>query len=117
MQLRSIITESVKRYITESQCTEQWESEIKRFLDGIDSHEAIVEENYIAVPYARLGEDETRYIVYEGGSGRLRDDYFMLQHSRELSPRELVKIAHAFESYGFDPEESMGEDYYYMTQY
>ena len=71
----------------------QWESEIKMFLKAIENGTAEIWNNCIAVEYAGYSnENDPRYIVYEFGADKLRDDHFCAQHSRRLTNKELSAI-------------------------
>ena len=61
------------------------------FFRGLNNGQAIVDDDCVAVEW---GDDETdpRFIVYEYGDMRLRDDHFSMQHSRYLTEKEIKDI-------------------------
>lgn len=82
----------------------QWESEIRKFLRGLENGNYIQTENNLAVLYSHENEDtDPRYIVYEFGANKLRDDHFCSQHSRVLKKSEMKKIFAKCEQLGIDP--------------
>lgn len=61
------------------------------FFRGLNNGQAIVDDDCVAVEW---GHDETdpRFIVYEYGEMRLRDDHFSKQYSRSLTDKEIGDI-------------------------
>ena len=61
------------------------------FFRGLNNGQAIVDDDCVAVEW---GQDETdpRFIVYEYGEMRLRDDHFSKQYSRSLTDKEIGDI-------------------------
>lgn len=99
--LKNIITETVRKVLKES-FAEQWEDEIKIFMNGLENGQAIVDNGYVAVGW---GDNETdpRYIYYKEGEDRLTDDNFTQQHSRRLYWHEISNIKkYAKQIYGVD---------------
>ena len=87
------MTESIykKKVLKESIYNRQWEGEIQLFFRGLNNGQAIVDDDCVAVEW---GHDETdpRFIVYEYGEMRLRDDHFSKQYSRSLTDKEIGDI-------------------------
>ena len=87
------MTESIykKKVLKESIYDRQWEGEIQLFFRGLNNGQAIVDNDCVAVEW---GHDETdpRFIVYEYGEMRLRDDHFSKQYSRYLTAKEIEDI-------------------------
>ena len=87
------MTESIykKKVLKESIYNRQWEGEIQLFFRGLNNGQAIVDDDCVAVEW---GHDETdpRFIVYEYGEMRLRDDHFSKQYSRYLTAKEIEDI-------------------------
>ena len=87
------MTESIykKKVLKESIYNRQWEGEIQLFFRGLNNGQAIVDDDCVAVEW---GHDETdpRFIVYEYGDMRLRDDHFSKQYSRSLTEKEIKDI-------------------------
>ena len=87
------MTESIykKKVLKESIYNRQWEGEIQLFFRGLNNGQAIVNDDCVAVEW---GHDETdpRFIVYEYGEMRLRDDHFSKQYSRSLTDKEIGDI-------------------------
>lgn len=91
--LNGEMTESIykKKVLKESIYNRQWEGEIQLFFRGLNNGQAIVDDDCVAVEW---GHDETdpRFIVYEYGEMRLRDDHFSKQYSRSLTDKEIGDI-------------------------
>lgn len=91
--LNGEMTESIykKKVLKESIYNRQWEGEIQLFFRGLNNGQAIVDDDCVAVEW---GHDETdpRFIVYEYGDMRLRDDHFSKQYSRSLTDKEIGDI-------------------------
>ena len=91
--LNGEMTESIykKKVLKESIYNRQWEGEIQLFFRGLNNGQAIVDDDCVAVEW---GHDETdpRFIVYEYGAMRLRDDHFSAQYSRTLTEKEIKDI-------------------------
>ena len=91
--LNGEMTESIykKKVLKESIYNRQWEGEIQLFFRGLNNGQAIVDDDCVAVEW---GHDETdpRFIVYEYGEMRLRDDHFSKQYSRSLTEKEIKDI-------------------------
>lgn len=79
----------------------QWEEETKHFFKGIKNGNYLVLDDCIAVRYGGY-ENDPRYICYEFGETRLRDDHFCVQHSPQLSTRQLRDIVTFCERHGID---------------
>ena len=84
-------TKVKKKTLRESIYDEQWEDEIKLFFRGLNSGNAFVEDNYVAVEWGH-NQTDPRFIVYEYGDMRLRDDHFSKQYSRYLTDKEIGDI-------------------------
>lgn len=98
-----LVNESVKRIMRES-FEEQWEEEIKIFLDGLKNGKAIVDGEYVAVEWGH-SENDPRFIYYKEGENCLTDDHFSMQHSRRLHWDEISKIRdYTKQIYGVDIE-------------
>ena len=69
----------------------QWEQEIKIFLDGLRDGRALVDGGIVAVEWGH-NESDPRFIYYREGDNRLTDDHFSQQHSRRLSWDEISEI-------------------------
>lgn len=89
--LNGEMTESKKKTLKEGIYDQQWEYEIQLFFRGLNNGQAIVDDDCVAVEW---GHDETdpRFIVYEYGEMRLRDDHFSKQYSRSLTDKEIGDI-------------------------
>ncbi len=93
--LHKLVKESVRRIINEEYTTkDQWEDEIKIFMDGINTGDFIeFGENSIGVEWRQgTNSNDPRFIVFDYGDNRLRDDHFYVQHSRPLTDDELKDI-------------------------
>lgn len=114
--LKRMISESVRRILFETQCSEQWEEEIKMFLYGLENGDGVpLSDDEIGVRYydyfndntAEYDDDEpdndVRYITYKIGDRKLTDDHFCMQHSRPLTTKEMTDIYYALrQKYGMD---------------
>lgn len=113
-ELRRMISESVKRVLKES-FAEQWENEIKIFLQGLENGEALVDNGYVAVEWGN-NETDPRYIYYKEGEDHLTDDHFSQQHSRRLDWNEISQIKfYTKQIYGVDiyiPDDEYYEEVY-----
>lgn len=90
-----IKTSDIRKAIHEAYTTaDQWEDEIKIFMDGIKSGDFIeFGDKSIGVQWRRgSSANDPRFIIFEYGDGRLRDDHFYVQHSRRLTDDELKDI-------------------------
>jgi hypothetical protein len=70
---------------------EQWKHEIDIFFRRLRNNDVEVIDGSIYAVYDERNNDG-RCIVYEPGAMRLRDDYYSMQHSRQLTDRELGRI-------------------------
>ena len=57
------------------------------FFRGLKNGQALVDNDYVAVQW-----EYDRFIVYEYGDMRLRDDHFSKQYSRSLTEKEIKDI-------------------------
>lgn len=97
---------------------DQWEDEIKIFMNGLKSGDAIeLGEKSIGVEWRQgSNSNDPRFIVFEFGDSRLRDDHFSMQHSRRLTDDELKDIRDVMvrmgmvDKYEFDMEYSLNYD-------
>jgi hypothetical protein len=104
--LRNIIRESLKGIygdgINGSFSTtggiygDQWEEEIKIFLDGLREGRALIDKGIVAVEWGS-SENDPRCIYYREGDDRLTDDHFSQQHSRRLYWDEISEIRYLCE--------------------
>ena len=87
------MTESIykKKVLKESIYNRQWEGEIQLFFRGLNNGQAIVDDDCVAVEWGH-DEKDPRFIVYEYGEMRLRDDHFSKQYSRYLTAKEIEDI-------------------------
>ena len=86
------MTESTKKKtLKEGKYDQQWEYEIQLFFRGLNNGQALVDDDYVAVEWGH-NEKDPRFIVYEYGDMRLRDDHFSMQHSRYLTEKEIKDI-------------------------
>ena len=76
--------------------SDQWNDEIKWFMDGLKEGNTVCDDNSIAVEiYAyKSYENDPRFVVYEPSVrlNRLHDDFLSQQYSRELTSNELNAI-------------------------
>ena len=61
------------------------------FFRGLNNGQAIVNDDCVAVEWGH-NEKDPRFIVYEYGDMRLRDDHFSKQYSRSLTEKEIKDI-------------------------
>ena len=61
------------------------------FFRGLNNGQALVDDDYVAVEWGH-NEKDPRFIVYEYGDMRLRDDHFSKQYSRSLTEKEIKDI-------------------------
>lgn len=85
--LNGEMTESKKKTLKEGIYDQQWEYEIQLFFRGLKNGQALVDNDYVAVQW-----EYDRFIVYEYGDMRLRDDNFSKQYSRSLTEKEIKDI-------------------------
>ena len=87
--LNGEMTESIykKKVLKEGIYDQQWEYEIQLFFRGLKNGQALVDNDYVAVQW-----EYDRFIVYEYGDMRLRDDHFSKQYSRSLTEKEIGDI-------------------------
>ena len=85
--LNGEMTESKKKTLKEGIYDQQWEYEIQLFFRGLNNGQALVDDEYVAVQW-----EYDRFIVYEYGEMRLRDDNFSKQYSRSLTEKEIKDI-------------------------
>lgn len=85
--LNGEMTESKKKTLKEGIYDQQWEYEIQLFFRGLNNGQALVDDEYVAVQW-----EYDRFIVYEYGDMRLRDDHFSKQYSRSLTEKEIKDI-------------------------
>ncbi len=109
----------IRKALNENLYDDQWEDEIKMFMNGIHNDTAIADNGIIYVEYEH-GEDDgyderyPRYIYYKSGDYCLSDDEFCVQHSRKLTYGEMFAIMGFAERHGLDiefPEEYYEEEY------
>lgn len=81
---------------------EQWEDEIKRFFDCLNRGDYEICGDSIFVPYDNetMESNDPRFIAYDFGDTRLRDDHFCVQHSPQLSDSQLRRILSELEDNG-----------------
>ena len=89
--LNGEMTESKKKTLKEGIYDQQWEYEIQLFFRGLNNGQALVDDDYVAVEWGH-NEKDPRFIVYEYGDMRLRDDHFSKQYSRSLTEKEIKDI-------------------------
>lgn len=89
--LNGEMTESKKKTLKEGIYDRQWEYEIQLFFRGLNNGQALVDDDYVAVEWGH-NEKDPRFIVYEYGDMRLRDDHFSKQYSRSLTEKEIKDI-------------------------
>lgn len=111
-QLHSIIKESVNRVLMESgDSREQWEDEIAIFFRGLNNGDFVeLGDKSIGVEWGHNDKDP-RFIVFEYGDNRLRDDHFYMQHSRRLTDNELKDIRDILSAYGIVERDEFDMDY------
>ena len=85
--LNGEMTESKKKTLKEGIYDQQWEYEIQLFFRGLNNGQALVDDEYVAVQW-----EYDRFIVYEYGEMRLRDDNFSKRYSRSLTEKEIKDI-------------------------
>lgn len=61
------------------------------FFHGLNNGKAFVENDFVAVEWGH-NQTDPRFIIYEYGDMRLRDDHFSKQHSRYLTDKEIGDI-------------------------
>lgn len=93
-----IKTSDIRKAIHEVYTTsDQWEDEIKLFMKGIKSGDYLeLGDKSIGVEWkSGSNSNDPRFIVFDYGDRRLRDDHFYVQHSRSLTDLELSEIRDA----------------------
>ena len=68
-----------------------WEKAIAAFKKAAKNGDVYVGEDGLGVRY-KIGRDSTRWIILDYGKERLRDDECYVQHSRQLTRREMQTI-------------------------
>lgn len=103
---------------------DQWEDEIKIFMNGLKSGDFIeFGEKSIGVEWRQgSNSNDPRFIVFEFGDNRLRDDHFSMQHSRSLTDDELKDIRDVMvrmgmvDKYEFDMEYNLNMGQFYESR-
>lgn len=103
---------------------DQWEDEIKIFMNGLKSGDFIeFGEKSIGVEWRQgSNSNDPRFIVFEFGDSRLRDDHFSMQHSRSLTDDELKDIRDVMvrmgmvDKYEFDMEYNLNMEQFYESR-
>lgn len=103
---------------------DQWEDEIKIFMNGLKSGDFIeFGEKSIGVEWRQgSNSNDPRFIVFEFGDSRLRDDHFSMQHSRRLTDDELKDIRDVMvrmgmvDKYEFDMEYNLNMEQFYESR-
>ena len=103
---------------------DQWEDEIKIFMNGLKSGDFIeFGEKSIGVEWRQgSNSNDPRFIVFEFGDSRLRDDHFSMQHSRRLTDDELKDIRDVMvrmgmvDKYEFDMEYNLNMGQFYESR-
>lgn len=101
---------------------DQWEDEIRIFMNGLKSGRAIeFGDKSIGVEWKvdlnSLYENDPRFIVFEYGDARLRDDHFTVQHSRRLTDDELRDIRDYMVRMGMVDKHEFDMDYGLNSDY
>ena len=103
---------------------DQWEDEIKIFMNGLKSGDFIeFGDKSIGVEWRQgSNSNDPRFIVFEFGDRRLRDDHFSMQHSRSLTDDELKDIRDVMvrmgmvDKYEFDMEYNLNMGQFYESR-
>ena len=109
---------STKPYTSE----DQWEDEIRIFMNGLKSGRAIeFGDKSIGVEWkvdlSSQYENDPRFIIFDYGDSRLRDDHFTVQHSRRLTDDELRDIRDYMVRMGMVDKHEFDMDYGLNSDY
>lgn len=81
----------------------QWQSETKEFFAAVDRGNYSVFDEGIWVELKDMGNDnDPRFVIWEFGAYRLRDDHFCVQHSPQLSDTQLRTLLNVCRRHGID---------------
>lgn len=99
--------------LNEQDSRDQWAAEARAFMKGLKNGQAFeCGDRCIAVEWKGYSDPtDPRYIVFEYGDNRLRDDHFYMQHSPVLSVNNLKEIRDYMDRMGMVSKDEFDMDY------
>jgi len=95
--IRKNVEESVKKALRENIYDEQWENDIKLFIQELKNGNAFIDKPYIVI----YKDENYEYpIYYKEGNDCLTNDNFSIQNSRRLTIEEITAIRNLASTYG-----------------